>query len=142
VQAATKPAQSNKSEAGSKEELLAAKTGTVKRAPVAEPETKTVSPEAAALKEDQPGSTEVAVAVEDKPESNTSATQQQAAVVPGQTGELAKVSSPVVATDVTDPVLPLESRFKDQEAQLRAEAETEFERLMKVQKGGVVPPSE
>jgi CheY-like chemotaxis protein len=141
VKAATKPAQVKKPEASSKEDLLAAKTGTVKRAPAAEPETKAESPEATALTEGKPGTTEVAGAALGKSESST-AEKQQGSVVPGQTGELAAEASPIVEEGVTAPVLPLESRFKEQEAQLRAEAETEFERLMKDQKGGVVPPAE
>lgn len=59
-----------------------------------------------------------------------------------QPGEALK-NTPLVNVSVTDvPVAPLDSKFKEQEAQLRAEAELEFERMMKLQKGGVVPPSE
>lgn len=49
---------------------------------------------------------------------------------------------PVNISGSSAPVEALESKFKEQEALLRAEAESEFERMMKLQKGGVVPPAE
>jgi CheY-like chemotaxis protein len=59
-----------------------------------------------------------------------------------QPSEALKNAPPVTLSGTDVPVAPLESKFKEQEAQLRAEAEQEFERMMKLQKGGVVPPSE
>jgi CheY-like chemotaxis protein len=141
VQTATKPAQAKKSEAGREEDLLAAKTGTVKRAPASEPAAKSQPSSATASTEYEPRPAEVTGAVADKSESIPVVAEQKGFVDPGQSGELVE-AAPVVAAGVADPVLPLESRFKEQEAQLRAEAETEFEQLMKEQKGGVVPPSE
>jgi len=53
-----------------------------------------------------------------------------------------KKALPVNVSGADAPVAALESKFKEQEAQLRAEAESEFERMMKLQQGGVVPPAE
>jgi len=142
VKTATKSAQVKKPEAGSEQDLLAAKTGTVKRAPATEPELKTqtsASVDASTDTETRPA--EVTGAVVDKSGSSSVVAEQRGSMVSAQNQEPVQ-AVPVVAAGITDPVLPLESRFKEQEAQLRAEAETEFERLMKDQKGGVVPPAE
>lgn len=56
--------------------------------------------------------------------------------------EPVKKTLPINVSGTDAPVAALESKFKEQEAQLRAEAESEFERMMKIQQGGVVPPAE
>lgn len=132
-----------KAEAAKNDEIVAAKTGTVKRAPAPEPEVTVQSKETAeALPVSPSPQASVVEPVAAETKNNAMAAAEQSSVAPVTSGEVIQEALPAVASGVTDPVAPLESRFKEQEAQLRAEAETEFERLIKLQKGGVVPTSE